>query len=83
MKWRIGLEGGSRSSRPGVQEPGVPLVHELLLLMEDWNMEIHLTADDLAATTRHRTSVEGHLLQLLDEVWTECELSDGQGELVL
>ena len=38
-----------------------------------------MTADDLAATTRHRTSVEGHLLQLLDEVYAECELPDGQG----
>ena len=26
----------------GLHEPSVPLVHELLLLMEDWNMEIHL-----------------------------------------
>ena len=58
---------------------GVHLVRELLLLMEDWRMEIHLTADDLAATTRHRTSVEAHLLQLLDDVCAECVLSDGQG----
>ena len=50
-------------------EPGGTLVNELLSLMEDWKMEIHLTADDLSAATRHRTSVEGHLIQLLDEVW--------------
>ena len=73
------LRGWLSQQPDGLHEPGVPLVHELLLLMEDWNMEIHLTADDLAATTRHRTSVEGHLLQLLDEVYTECELPDGQG----
>ena len=73
------LRGWLSQQPDGLHEPGVPLVHELLLLMEDWNMEIHLTAEDLAATTRHRTSVEGHLLQLLNEVYTECELSDGQG----
>ena len=64
----------------GHHEPGGTLIHELLSLMEEWKMEIHLTAEDLAAATRHRTSVEGHLLQLLDEIWAECELPDGQGQ---
>ena len=62
----------------GHHELGGTLIHELLSLMEEWEMEIHLTADDLAATTRHRTSVEGHLLQLLNEVYAECSLPDGQ-----
>ena len=43
-------------------------------------MEIHLTAEDLAAATRHRTSVEGHLLQLLDEIWADCVIPDRQGD---
>lgn len=73
------LRGWLSQQPDGLHEPGVPFVHELLLLMEDWNMEIHLAAEDLAATTRHRTSVERHLLQLLNEVYSECELSDGQG----
>ncbi len=63
----------------GLSELAVHLVRELLLLMEEWRMAIHLTANDLAATTRHRTSVERHLLQLLDEVYAECVLPDGQG----
>ena len=63
----------------GLNELGVHLIRELLLLMEDWGMAIHLTADDLAATTRHRTSVEGQLLQILDEVYAESVLPDGQG----
>ena len=63
----------------GLNELGVHLVRELLLLMEDWGMAMHLTADDLAATTRHRTSVEGHLLRILDEVYAESVLPNGQG----
>ena len=62
----------------GHREPGGTLIHELLSLMEEWKMEIHLTADDLAATTRHRTSVERHLLQLLDVIHAECKFPDGQ-----
>ena len=63
------------SAQPeGLNDRGVPLVRELLSLMEDWNMAIHLTADDLAAATRHRTSVERNLLQLLDEVYAACAL---------
>ena len=76
------LRGWLSQQPDGPNEPGVPLVRELLLLMEDWSMGIHLTVDDLAATTRHRTSVEGHLLQILDEVWAECVLPDSQGAWV-
>lgn len=69
------------SQKPdGLNELGVHLVRELLSLMEEWRMAIHLTADDLAATTRHRTSVEGNLLQLLDEVYAECEIPEAQGQ---
>lgn len=74
------LRGWLLQQPDGHHEPGGTLIHELLSLMEEWKMEIHLTADDLAAATRHRASVEGHLLQLLDEIWAECELPDGQGE---
>lgn len=60
-------------------EPVAPLVRELLLLMEEWEMDVHLTADDLAAATRHRTSVERQMLQILDEVSAECDIPQGQG----
>ena len=56
-----------------------PLVRELLYLMEEWNMAIHLTADDLATATRYRTSVEGQMSQILDEIYNECVIPKGQG----
>ena len=64
------------------KEPVAPLVRELLLLMEEWEMDVHLTADDLAAATRHRTSVERQVLQILDEVYAECKIPQGQGNWV-
>ena len=63
--------------RPG--EPVALLVRELLYLMEEWNMAIHLTADDLATATRYRISVEREMSQILDEIYNECVIPKGQG----
>lgn len=61
------------------REPVGPLARELLSLMENWNMAIDLTADDLVTATRYRRTVEREMLQILDEVYAECNIPQGQG----
>ena len=56
-----------RSDRTGV------LVRELLILMEEWGMEMSLGAQDLAAAVAYKARVQPQLLQILDKVWAECK----------
>jgi len=77
--WREAADWLRRWLRERPSEPVGPLVRELLYLMEEWNMAIHLTADDLATATRYRTSVENEMSQILDEIYNECVIPQGQG----
>ena len=55
-------------------EPGCILINDFTSLMEEWEMEIHLTPVDLAAVTQTRIrNVEGKLQQLLSFVEHESD----------
>ena len=58
---------------------GVFFARELLELMEQWGMAMTLNAGDLAAATAYRRTVEGRLLQILEEVKGACELAGAPG----
>lgn len=62
-----------RGDRTGV------LGRELLVLMEEWGMEMGLGAQDLAAAVAYKTRVQPQLLQILDRVWAECKKDCGTG----
>lgn len=51
------------------------LVPELLALMEEWKMTMHLTAGDLTAATNYKRFIENVLINLLEEVSSECKFS--------
>ena len=65
--------------RDGVNERSVFLIRELLLLMEEWNMAMNLTADDLAVAARYQKTVQWQLVQLLDETKGVCDLPGSRG----
>ena len=55
-------------------DPSVPFVRELLLLMEEWSMAMTLNVDDLAAATSYHTSVYARLVQILEQTKEGCNL---------
>lgn len=59
-------ERGDLEARVGV------LTRELLELMEAWDMETNLGAQDLASAVAYKGRVQQRLLQILDEVWEVC-----------
>jgi len=65
--------------RDGVNARSVFLIRELLMLMEEWNMAMNLTADDLAVAARYHSNVQQQLLELLDETEGACQLPGSPG----
>lgn len=57
----------------------IVMAHELLLLMENWNMAMNLNADDLTAATAYRRSVEDKLVQILEDTKATCQLPGTTG----
>ena len=45
-----------------------PLVNELLALMENWNMDMNLSANDLTAATTFKQTAQPRLIEILNEV---------------
>ena len=48
------------------------LTTELLTLMEDWKMDMNLSAADLATATTYKSTAQGRLIQILREVRDAC-----------
>ena len=64
---------------PGVEDRSILLLHELLQLMEDWNMAMNLTPADLVVAVQYRRSVEAQLLQILNETKEACGIAGSHG----
>ena len=59
----------------GRQAPGSSvLAKELLTLMEEWNMDMKLSAADLAVATTYKLSAQKRLYQVLNEVHEACKI---------
>ena len=49
------------------------LANELLTLMEDWNMDMNLSAADLATATTYKQTAQTRLIQILRQVRDACK----------
>ena len=55
-----------------------PLVNELLALMEDWNMDMNLSANDLTAATTYKLTTHPRLIEILEAV--KSKFGNGRSE---
>ena len=63
-----------------VDHHGSVLVEELLALLEEWDMDMNLSAIDLATAVAHRTKVEARLVEILNLVKSDCDLGFAKGK---
>ena len=67
------LEEWKHGNDQSTGDHSAPLVDELQALMEDWEMDMKLSADDLTVATRYHLWAQPRLIKILEEVKDNLE----------